>query len=280
MDAMLPNASGPPSDHRINILLVNPNSTEYMTMDCLKAIAPTLPPDVTIHGFTAPYPAPTAIESQTDAVLSTAVCIRAIKPIAKSYDAFLVACFRDHPLIGVLKEEFPQPVLGIMEAAMYAARMLGGKMGIVCTSDRSVLAHSSTVSAYGFSNHFAGCESAKLGVLELDSKPKEEVHAIIVQKLRRLVEDKGADCVLSGCAGMAEMRAVCEHAVEGTGVRVLDGVTIGVQILVGLVRENLLTAKSGVYRDSGADRLKRYGLESDKQRAQSKEGKQRGGDLF
>ncbi|KAJ5632736.1 hypothetical protein N7490_009075 [Penicillium lividum] len=226
-------------------------------MNCLKAIEPTLPPHVTVHGFTAPQPAPTAIESQTDAVLSTAACIRAIKPIAMDYDAFLVACFRDHPLIRVLKEEFPQPVLGIMEAAMYAARMLGDKMGIVCTSDRSMMTHSSTVSAYGFSNYFSGCESAKLGVLELDSKPKNEVHANLAQKISRLVEEKGADCVLLGCAGMAEMRTVCENAVEGTGVRVLDGVTIGVQFLAGLVTENLLTAKSGVYRDSGADRLKR-----------------------
>lgn len=140
---------------------------------------------------------------------------------------------------------------------MYAARMLGDKMGIVCMSDRSVMAHSRTVSAYGFSDYFAGCESAELGVLELDSKPKGEVYANIIQKLRRLVEDKGADCVLLGCAGMTEMREACEDALKETEVRVLDGVTIGVQFLVGLVRESLNTAKSGVYRHSGADRIRR-----------------------
>ncbi|KAJ5946085.1 hypothetical protein N7454_002924 [Penicillium verhagenii] len=241
----LPSVSGSSNQPRINILLINPNATEYMTMDCLNAIAPTLPSGVTVHGFTAPHPAPTAIESQTDAVLSTAECIRAIKPIAKDYDAFLVACFREHPLIGVLKEEFSQPVLGIMEAAMYAARMLGNKMGIVSMSDRSVMTHSRTVSAYGFSEYFAGCESVKLGVLELDSKPKADVHANIAEKIRHLVEVRGADCVLLGCAGMAEMREICNNAVKGTGARVLDGVALGVQFLVGLVREDLSTAKSG-----------------------------------
>ncbi|KAJ5657512.1 uncharacterized protein N7484_001161 [Penicillium longicatenatum] len=258
MDAVLPNVSGLPRDGRINVLLINPNSTEHMTMACLNAIRPSLSPDVTVHGFTAPHPAPSAIESQTDAVLSTADCIRAISDIdVGGYDAFLVACFRDHPLISALKEEYPHPVLGIMEAAMYAARMLGGKMGIICTSDRSVMAHSRTVSAYGFSDYFAGCESAQLGVLELDSKPKEDVYANIIQKLRRLVDDKKADCVLLGCAGMAEMRKACEDALLETEVRVLDGVTIGVQFLVGLVRENLQTAKSGVYRWSWQDRHKR-----------------------
>lgn len=256
-DVILPQVSGISRSRLINILLVNPNSSEYMTKNCLTALGPSLPSDVIVHGFTAPYPAPTAIESQTDAVLSTEACIRAIKPIGDKYDAFLVACFRAHPLIGVLKEEFSQPVLGIMEAAMYAARMLGGNMGIICTSERSAAAHGRTVSEYGFSGYFAGCEAAKLGVLELDSQPRAEVHAVITQKLNRLVYERDADCVLLGCAGMAEMRAICEATVEGSGARVLDGVGLGAQILIGLVREGLRTSKNGVFKDSSLDRVKR-----------------------
>ncbi|KAJ5247575.1 hypothetical protein N7468_002558 [Penicillium chermesinum] len=144
-----------------------------------------------------------------------------------------------------------------MEAAMYAARMLGDNMGIICTSERSALIHARTVSLYGFSEYFAGCEAAKLGVLELDSKPKDEVHGVMTQKIHQLVHRQGADCVLLGCAGMAEMRSVCEKAVEGTGARVLDGVGLGIQFLVGIVRENLQTAKNGVYRDPATDREKR-----------------------
>ncbi|KAJ6145809.1 hypothetical protein N7470_009704 [Penicillium chermesinum] len=214
---IFPSVSGTARPQPIDVLLINPNSSEYMTRDCLTAIAPSLPSDVVVHGFTAPYPAPLAIESQTDAILSTEACIRSITPIAGKYDAFLVACFRAHPLIEALKEGFEQPVLGIMEAAMYAARMLGDNMGIICTSERSALIHARTVSLYGFSEYFAGCEAAKLGVLELDSKPKDEVHGVMTQKIHQLVHRQGADCVLLGCAGMAEMRSVCEKAVEGTG---------------------------------------------------------------
>lgn len=256
-DVILPSVSGLSDSRPINILLVNPNSSEYMTKDCLAALEPSLPSDVTVHGFTAPHPAPTAIESQTDAMLSTEACIRALKPIGDKYDAFLVACFRDHPLIGVLREEYVQPALGIMEAGMYAARMLGGSMGIICTSERSAAVHGRTVSQYGFSDYFAGCEAAKLGVLELDSNPKAEVHAILTQRINRLVQDKGADCVLLGCAGMAEMRAICAASVQGSGARVLDGVGLGIQFLIGLVREGMKTSKNGVFRDSAVDRRKR-----------------------
>ncbi|KAJ5895307.1 hypothetical protein N7495_006998 [Penicillium taxi] len=253
----LPSVTGSPQSKKINILLVNPNSSEYMTKDCLRSIALSLPGDVTVHGFTAPDQGPTAIENQVDAVLSTAVCIKAIKPIAKQYDAFLVACFRDHPLIQVLKEEFSQPVIGIMEAGMYAARMLGARMGIICTSDRSALTHARTISAYGFSDYFAGCESAKLGVLELDTLPRRDVHALLACKIDNLVRINKADCILLGCAGMTDMRTECEGIVTGTGVRVLDGVGLGVQFLIGLVREKLSTAKSGVYKEAFEDRARR-----------------------
>lgn len=256
-NSALPSVSGVAKPRPINVLLINPNSSEYMTKNCLAVIAPTLPPDVIVHGFTAPYPAPTAIESQTDAILSTEACIRTVTPIAGKYDTFLVACFRAHPLIGALKEAFEQPVLGIMEAAMYAARILGENMGIICTSERSALIHPRTVSIYGYSDYFAGCKAAKLGVLELDSKPKEEVHGIMTDRINQLVHQQGADCILLGCAGMAEMRAVCEKAVEGTGARILDGVGLGVQFLVGLARERLQTAKSGMYRDAAVDRKRR-----------------------
>lgn len=140
---------------------------------------------------------------------------------------------------------------------MYAARMLGERMGTLCISARSVLDHERAVSAYGFSEFSVGCESIQLGVLELESRPKEEVHAFISAAIGRLIRDKGADCILLGCAGMAEMRSTCEAVVEGTGVRVLDGVGLGIQFLIGLVRERLGTAKCGIYMDASVDREKR-----------------------
>jgi dihydropyrimidinase len=62
--------------------------------------------------------------------------------------------------------------------------------------------------------------------LELESKPIDEVHEIISKALGRLV-DKGTDCVLLGCAGMAEMRSICEAVVEGIGCSVSERVGEG-----------------------------------------------------
>lgn len=132
----LPTVKGS-STKSISILLINPNGTSSMTMACLRSLESTLPPHCTVSGFTSPHPAPSAIEGHLDAILSAAAAVRAIIPIASQYDAFLVACFSAHPLINALREEVEGPVIGIMEASLYAARMLGGRFGVVATGGRS-----------------------------------------------------------------------------------------------------------------------------------------------
>ncbi|KAF3763892.1 hypothetical protein M406DRAFT_51047 [Cryphonectria parasitica EP155] len=269
---LLPSVTGN-NTRPISILLINPNSTPSMTEACLRSISLTLPPHVTVHGFTAPSTAPSAIEGRTDAVLSAADCFRALHPLLSPttptnpstspsqprFDAFLVACFSAHPLIPMLREEYPQPTIGIMEAALYASRMCGERLGVITTSQRSKVLHADTINTtYGLGNFSAGCVASNINVLELESKPRDEVYASLVGAAKGLVEDKGADCICLGCAGMTEMLEVCQAAVgKEREVMVVDGVAVGVHFLVGLVRENLGTAKGGGYRSSAAGRARR-----------------------
>lgn len=264
----LPSVTGS-STRPISILLINPNSTPSMTEACLRSIAATMPPYVTVHGFTAPPTAPSAIEGRADAVLSAADCFRALHPVVaeQAFDAFLVACFSAHPLIAMLREEFTQPAIGIMEAALYASRMCGDKLGVLTTGQRSRFLHAdATQTVYGLGAPFSvGCEAADVAVLELEARPRDEVYAGLVRAARALV-DRGADCICLGCAGMTEMQQVCQEAVgmRQREVMVVDGVATGVQFLVGLVREGLGTAKRGSYRSSAAARDKRGPGESRK----------------
>ncbi|KAG9235002.1 Asp/Glu/hydantoin racemase [Amylocarpus encephaloides] len=242
------------STKQINILLINPNGTSSMTDACLRSLEPTLPPRITVTGFTSPHPAPSAIEGHLDGVLSAAAAIRAVAPIAKDYDAFLVACFSAHPLINALREEVTGPVIGIMEASLYASRMLGGRLGIVATGARSKVMHEDAIRQYGLEGFSVGCETTGLGVLELERLGREKVLGLVGDAAGRLVLDKGADCIALGCAGMTEMKIRCEERVDSRAgmAQVVDGVAMGVQFLIGLVREGHVTAKGGIYR-SAAD---------------------------
>jgi Asp/Glu/hydantoin racemase len=241
---------------KINILLINPNATSSMTTSCLTILQPTLPPDVAVHPFTAPAPAPTAIESETDAILSAAAAFRALVPLQQThqYDAMLVACFRHHPLIQMLREEFEIPVIGIMEASLFAAKTLGARVGVLATGKRSALAHWESVRRYGFGDSCVGVRAAELGVLDLERLPREQVLAKMVDVAKQLVDIDRVDVITLGCAGMTDMTVSVEEAVGPMGVRVVDGVVAGLHHLVGIVRMGGTTAKSGVYMSSRVGR--------------------------
>lgn len=135
---------------------------------------------------------------------------------------------------------------------MYAARMCGSKLGIVTTSVRSMLLHDASVkNVYGLGSFSVGTESSRLGVLELESRPGEEVQERLAMAARKL-QMRGADCICLGCAGMTDLQKACQDAVgmHHRVAMVIDGVALGVHFLVGLVRESLGTAKGGVYNNA------------------------------
>lgn len=244
-------------DREINILLLNPNATHSMTTTCVSMARSTLPPDVTLTPFTGPAnDAPTAIEGHFDAVLSAAACARALlkDPNLHAYDAILVACYSDHPLTKMLREELDVPVIGIMQASILYASTLGSKYGLIATSQRSKANHAQTLA---HDTSCAGISSVDLGVLDLERLPRD----VVLQKMRaaadELVNNKGAEVLLLGCAGMSGMKEALEKAVEGKGVEIVDGVLAGVQHLSGVVRMGGKTAKRGAWRSSKEGRERR-----------------------
>ena len=110
--------------------------------------------------------------------------------------------------------------------------------------------HEDAIRYYGLDGFSVGCETTGLGVLELETFPRDKVLGLVSEAARRLVQEKGADCIALGCAGMTEMKIRCEETVgaKDATAQVIDGVGVGVQLLIGLVREGHVTAKGGVFR--------------------------------
>lgn len=137
---------------RFSILIINPNTSSHMT-DALKPIVANLHyPDVHFDYFTAPATPVTlpdgrvvdgipSINSGDDAARSALHCRPFVEPLIPKYDAFLVACYSAHPLVGMLRhtihaleakarQERPlrrrKYVTGIFEASVSASLMLIG----------------------------------------------------------------------------------------------------------------------------------------------------------
>lgn len=239
------------------ILLINPNSTKLMTVNCIKMVEQHLPPDAIVYGYTAPSTAPSTVEGHLDGVISSADVMRDAYQLIKQADACLVACFSEHPLVNCIREEFDMPVCGIMEAAIYSAKIIGGRFGIITTVYRSQIRHEYGVRNYGIDSGCAGLLSTGLKVAELHTKPREEVLEIMRNVATRLVKEKEADTLLLGCAGMTDMKVAVEEAVKPYGVIVIDGVVAGINILSGLLRSSLKTSKRGLYCSSLESRTAR-----------------------
>jgi Asp/Glu/hydantoin racemase len=174
------------------------------------------------------------------------------------HDGFLVACYSQHPLVPLLKEEpairaSRKPVTGIFEASVATSLQVihpDESFGIVSTGSvwEGILSDA-TVAFLGTgaqdSKRFAGVETTGLMATELHDAPAEEVRQRMKDAVKRLVRKGNVGAVCLGCAGMAGMdemvREACvEELGEGEGrrVRVVDGVVAGSAWLEGAVRAN------------------------------------------
>lgn len=250
--------TAPPRQRPSQILLINPNSSRGMTDNMMNALRPIIPAGVELTAYTAPYPAPTAIESTTDAIMSTEAVLRDLAKHAatngetvQNFDGMIIACFSKHPLIDALRESYDVPIIGIMEASIYMARMLGGRFGIVATAARSKILQDDHVATYGLSHYYVGSEATHLGVLELDSRPKEDVAKRVMHAARALAV-KGADTIVLGCAGMVDMTRAAKDAVRDEDgrrtINIIDPVEAGLVMMSSLVGMGIPTSKKGLYK--------------------------------
>lgn len=273
--------AAPHTARPIRILVVNPNTTTHMT-DGLKPIIERLNySDVQFEYFTAPNE-PVTVGGHTYAPIDSINCGEesaqsayncwAVLDMIPQYDAFLVACYSAHPLVGVLRNrinelEESDPsmgkkyVTGIFEASVTASLSLISafdfetrgslkkkqaeeSFGIVTTGSawKDEL-NKAVVDTLGSQNsaRFAGVETTGLTAGQLHTTDPAEVKQRICDATQRLLQDSpvpvGAICM--GCAGMAGMEeAVREGCIQkygdlkGRKVRIVDGVVSGAGNLV------------------------------------------------
>nr|VWP00379.1 Putative peptide synthase/polyketide synthase [Ganoderma boninense] len=230
----------------ITILIVNPNSSVSMTEGLEPILADLLHPHLAVRYLTGPQASPPSVNDLTTSVLSAAHTLPSALAALSSegaglpgLDAVLVACFSDHPLVGMLKEHTDKPVLGIFEASVMHALALGQPFGIVTTGKYWEEALTAGVERIfgsgGLSGAFVGVESTGMTALELHDKPSDAVAAGISAAASRIVA-RGVRTIIMGCAGMSGMAEAVREGCGGGRVQIVDAVRSGVTMLEGLVR--------------------------------------------
>ena len=221
------------------IKVVNPNTTASMTR-LIEASARTAAGPGTGVIAVGSAMGPASIESHYDEALSVPGLLAEITG-GQPADGYVIACFGD-PGLDAAREVASGPVVGIAEAAMRAAGYLGRSFSVVTTLARTAGRAYELADRYGVRAYCRNVRACEVPVLELDTDPK--ARARIAEECRAALEVDGAEVIVLGCAGMADL---CAELGAELGVPVVDGVAAAVAAVEGLVRLGLTTSRAGEY---------------------------------
>jgi allantoin racemase len=198
----------------MRILFINPNSTARMTETIAEAARAVAAPDVEILARTN-RAGPPSIQGEADGAAAVPGLLAEIAAAAPDApDAIVIACFDDTGLAEA-RAAAPCPVIGIGQAAYHAAELLGKPYSVVTTLAVSVPILEGNLAAYGLA-HCRRVRASGVPVLAIDG-----AEASISAEVGRAKAEDGAEAIVLGCAGMADLpRALAaEH-----GLPVIDGV--------------------------------------------------------
>ncbi|MEL7610542.1 MAG: aspartate/glutamate racemase family protein [Bacillota bacterium] len=231
----------------MRILVLNPNTTQAFT-EAIGSTAVQAKSSGTDIICLNPLAGPRSIESDYDELLSVAPCLDVIIPRQADFDALVIACYGNHPVIPAAREILRQPVVGIMEASLHLACMVGHSFSIITSGDRAVTMFWRGVRALGLESQCASVRSTHTPVLALEGERKMDVRELILEEARKAIEDDGAEVISLGCAGMV---GLAEQMTQKLGVPVIDGVAAGVRVAEALVGCDLHTSKRRAYAPLG-----------------------------
>ena len=224
----------------MKIRLINPNTTWSMTDKmglCARAVAA---PGTLIQAV-SPSTGPVSIESHYDDALTVPGLLDEIRAgEAEGCDAYVIACFGD-PGLYAARELATGPVIGIAEAAMHAASLIGTGFSVVTTLARTCGQAWDLDDRYGMRRFCRNVRACELPVLALED-PASDARRVIIDECRRALAEDGSDVLVLGCAGMTDL---CEEIARATGVPVVDGVAAAVKMAEMLVALRLRTSKRG-----------------------------------
>lgn len=184
----------------MRLLLINPNMTESMTHGMTDVARETAGPEVEIVPLTAtsgfPY-----IASRAEAQIAGAMVLETIASHRRDVDAVIIAAFGD-PGLTAARELFDLPIVGMAEAAVMTAAMLGERFSVVTFSPHMARWYDACVRQTGLGTRFTGVRYPKTPPETLDNVAGA-LRSDLIDLARKATATDGADVVILGGAPLA-----------------------------------------------------------------------------
>jgi allantoin racemase len=215
---------------RSTVFVINPNSTEAVTAGIDAALAPLRMaggPDIRCLTLAE---GPPGIQTQRDVESVIQPLARLAQSLEEEAGAFVIACFSD-PGLHLVREAVRRPVLGISECGVLTAMTLGQTFGVIAILQGSIPRHLRTWGAMGVQSRFVGEMAIDMPVTELIDA--ERTLARMTEVGKRLRDERQAQVIVMGCAGMAAYRAPLQRAL---GIPVVEPSQAAAVMALGRVK--------------------------------------------
>jgi allantoin racemase len=226
----------------MKILLANPNTSRSVTDRIAEVARQAAAPGTEIVAVTAPFGVP-YIASRAEAAIAGRTTLELMAEHARGCDAAIVAAFGD-PGLGGARELLSIPVVGLAEAAMLTACMLGRRFSIVTFSQALEAWYRECVEYHGLMSRFASIRCARGSFSDIATVSQEK-ETLLLALCARVIEEDGADVIILGGAPLAGMASRVSERVD---VPLIDGIAAAVGQAQTLVSLRARKATAGSFR--------------------------------
>lgn len=207
----------------MRLLLINGNTTEFVTETAAAEARRSCRAETEITAVTGTFGA-AIIATRVEHAIAEHAMVELAARHAAACDAVVIAVSYDTGL-RALRELLAIPVVGMTEAALLTACMLGGQIGLVSFARRVQPLYRELVRGYGLDARIAGWRNLE-APSAYQSGDTRAVDEMIVGAARDLVERDGAEVVIL----LGAVMAGAPRRVQGeVSVPVLDGIACGVR---------------------------------------------------
>jgi len=184
-------------------------------------------PDFEVE-FKTMTPSVTSVHALSEFRVSRAVIRGAIEAEREGYDAFFMNHFQDVGLYDA-RAAVKIPVLGLGEATLLHACMIGRKLGLIAINPAFIPTHNDQIYRYGLQQRTAGIRAMEANIsdyMEAFASPakKSELRTSFEREARRLI-DGGADVIVP-TGGLPMMLFGNEPDANVDGAPIVNGVTV------------------------------------------------------
>ena len=220
----------------MKILIINPNSSPEMTGKIKETALEFAAGAFEVDCLPTPG-APDYIETYEDQQKAAPGMIRLVRENEETCDAFVIACHCD-PNLDAMKEITTKLVVGIGEASMKIASMLGHSFSVVTDTIHSIPNKEALARKYHLQDALASARAPEKDSEELSFEEK------IFQAAEAAAKEDDAEVLVLGCAGMTGLD---KRLQELLGIPVLDGVVCALILASGLLKHGISTSKARRY---------------------------------